>query len=110
MEIDFKDRTLKDLCEQAKLSERKLGTKMARKLRARLADLMAASSVTELPRAGRPHPLKGDRAGKFALDLVHQHRLVFKPAHNPVPRLQDSGIDWSRVTRVYIIWIEDYRG
>ncbi|MBD2542879.1 MULTISPECIES: hypothetical protein [Planktothricoides] len=34
---------------------------MARKLKARLADSIAAANVTEL-QAGRPHPLKGDRA------------------------------------------------
>lgn len=110
MEIDFKDKTLKDLCEQTKLAQRKLGPQMARKLRARLSDLLAASSVTDLPRAGRPHPLTGDRAGQFALDLVHPRRLVFEPAHDPVPQTDDGGIDWSRVTRVCIIWIGDYHG
>lgn len=107
MEIDFKDKTLKDLCEQASLAQRKLGKQMARKLQARLADLMAASAVTELC-AGRPHPLTGDRAGQFALDLVQPQRLVFEPDHNPVPRTEDGGIDWSRVTRVCIIWLGDY--
>lgn len=110
MDINFKDKNLKDLCEQEKMAQRKLGTKMARKLRARLADLMAAPSAADLPRAGRPHPLTGDRVGEFALDLVHPQRLVFKPAHNPVPRSEDGGIDWSRVTRVCIIWIGDYHG
>ena len=90
------------------MAQRKLGQKMARKLRARLSDLMAVSAVTELPRAGRPHPLTGDRAGQFALDLVHPNRLVFEPDHNPVPLTDDGGVDWSRVTRVCIIWIGDY--
>jgi len=110
MEINFKHKKLKDLCEQAQLAQRNLGSKMARKLQARLADLLAAPSVAELPQADRPHPLKGDRAGEFALDLVHPKRLVFEPDHNPVPRKDDGGIDWSRVTRVCIIWIGDYHG
>lgn len=58
MEINFKDKKLKDLCEQAQLAQRNLGSKMARKLQARLADLLAAPSVAELPQAGRPHPLR----------------------------------------------------
>lgn len=107
MEIVFKNKTLKDLSEQTKLAQRKLGQEMARKLRARLADLLAASSVAELS-AGRPHPLTGDRAGEFALDLVHPQRLVFEAAHDPVPQAKDGGTDWSRVTRVCIIWIGDY--
>jgi proteic killer suppression protein len=106
MEINFKDKTLKDLCEQKSLAQRKLGIQMARKLQARLADLMTASVVTELC-AGRPHPLTGDRAGQFALNLVHPQRLVFEPDHSPVPRSESGGIDWSRVTRVCIIWMGD---
>ena len=107
MEINFKDKKLKDLCEQQNLAQRKLGDQMAKKLTARLADLRAASSVTELV-AGHPHPLTGDLAGKFALDLVHPKRLVFEPEHDPIPRTEDGGIDWSQVTRINIIWIGDY--
>lgn len=107
MEIDFKDKELKALCEQEKLAQRKLGKQMAKKLKARLGDLMAVSSVIEL-RAGRPHSLKGDRAGQYALDLVQPKRLVFEPDHDSVPRKEDGGINWSQVTRVRIIWIGDY--
>lgn len=107
MEIRFKDKKLQELCEQERVAKRKLGNNMARKLKARLTNLMVASNVTEL-QAGRPHPLEGDRAGQFALDLVHPQRLVFEPAHETVPRLEDGGIDWSQVTQVCIVWIGDY--
>jgi proteic killer suppression protein len=107
MEISFKDKKLKELCEQESVAQRELGKNMARKLKARLADLIAAANVTEL-QAGRPHPLKGDRAGQFALDLVHPQRLVFEPAHETTPHLEDDGIDWSQVTQICIIWIGDY--
>jgi toxin HigB-1 len=107
MKITFENEDYKTLCEQSNVSQRKLGPKMAKKLRARLAELMAASSVVELC-AGHPHPLKGDRAGQFALDLVHPRRLVFEPDHDPVPLKEDGGIDWSQVTQVCIVWIGDY--
>mgnify|MGYP001810691420 CR=1 FL=1 len=107
MEISFKDKKLKELCEQESAAQRELGKNMARKLKARLADLIAAANVSEL-QAGRPHPLKGDRVGQFALDLVHPQRLLFEPAHETIPRLEDGGIDWSQVTQIYIIWIGDY--
>lgn len=107
MEIDFKDKKLKALCEQEKLAQCQLGKEMARKLKTRVGELMAASSVTELL-AGHPHPLTGDRAGQYALDLVQPKRLMFEPDHEPVPRTKDGGMDWSRVTRVRIIWIGDY--
>lgn len=107
MEISFKTKKLKKLCEQTKLAAKELGPKGAKKLRARMADLAGFLVVTDLC-AGRPHPLTGDRAGQFALDLDHPRRLVFEPDHDPIPRKDDGGIDWSQVTRVRIIWIGDY--
>lgn len=107
MEIDFKDKKLRELCEQQRVAERKLGAACARKLRSRLADLQAANCVTDLV-AGRPHPLGEDRAGQFAVDLEGGRRLVFEPDHNPVPLRDDGGIDWSRVIRVRIVYLGDY--
>jgi len=107
LDLDFPDEGLRRLCEQQRLAVRKLGTPCARKLRRRLADLMAAAHVGELV-AGRPHPLTGEWAGKFALDLHGGVRLVFEPAHEPLPCRQDGAIDWSNVTRVRIVFIGDY--
>ncbi|MBD2455219.1 killer suppression protein HigA [Nostoc sp. FACHB-87] len=107
MEITFSDRKLQNLCEQQNQAQKKLGTNCAKKLRTRLADLAAVSCVTELV-AGRPHPLKGDRAGEFALDLEGGTRLVFKPDNDPVPLTEDESIDWSKVTAVCIVFIGDY--
>jgi len=107
MDIDFKDKKTRELCEQQAIALRKLGAACARKLRSRLADLQAAERVTDLV-AGRPHQLQGVRAGQFALDLVGGRRLVFEPDHQPVPSRDDGGIDWLHVTRIRIIFIGDY--
>jgi toxin HigB-1 len=107
MDVAFGSKGLKDLCEQSKAAQRKLGTASAGKLRSRLADLVAAKAVTDLV-AGRPHPLKGDRAGQFALDLSAGQRLVFEPDHDPIPTRDDDAIDWARVTKVRIVLIGDY--
>ena len=109
MELAFATTSLKELCEQEKLARRELGADSAKKLRARLADLRAAASVTDVV-AGRPHPLSGDRAGEFAVSLAGGHRLVFKPNHDPTPMLDDGGIDWANVTRVTVVFIGDYHG
>jgi proteic killer suppression protein len=107
MEIDFKDKKLRELCEQRVAMERKLGAACARKLRSRLADIQAAACVADLT-AGRPHPLRGERTGQFALDLEGGTRLVFDPDQDPIPCRDDGGIDWSRVTSIRIIYIGDY--
>lgn len=107
MEIRYRDKKLRDLCEKRAIAERKLGADCARKLRVRLTGLEAASSVADLV-AGRPHPLTGDRDGQFALDLTSGYRLVFAPANDPIPRKSDASIEWSRVTIVSIEYIGDY--
>lgn len=107
MEIRFRDKSLSEICQKRAVANKKLGDISARKLRARISDLEAAERVTDL-QAGNPHPLKGDRRGQFALELSGGWRLVFEPANKPVPRKDDSSIDWSRVTIVSIEFIGDY--
>lgn len=107
MEIRYRDKKLRELCERCAVAERKLSADCARKLRVRLAALEAANSVTDLV-AGRPHPLTGDRDGQFAVDLAGGRRLVFAPANNPSPQRPNGSIDWSRVTIVSIEYIGDY--
>lgn len=107
LEIKFKDKKLRELCEKKAAAVKKLGDVSARKLQTRLADMAAASRVTDLV-TGNPHPLKGDRHGQFALDLAGGCRLVFAPANDPVPRREDASVDWSAVTIVCIEYIGDY--
>lgn len=107
MEVRYKDKKIRDLCEKQAVAEKKLGAASARKLKVRLVALEAAARVTDLV-AGNPHPLKGDRIGEFALDLVGGWRLVFAPAHDPCPTRPDGGIEWSQVTIVSIEYIGDY--
>jgi proteic killer suppression protein len=107
MVILFETADLKQLCSEEREANRQLGRPCAKKLVTRLADLRAAQRVTDLV-AGHPHPLKGDRAGQFALDLHGGKRLVFTPAHDPLPLKDDDSIDWSQVTSIRIVFIGDY--
>lgn len=107
MEIRFKEKRVRELCEKQSAAEKKLGSACARKLRTRLSDLEGAKRVSDLV-AGNPHPLKGDRLGQFALDLAGGVRLVFAPDHDPCPTRPDGGIDWSQVTVARIEYIGNY--
>jgi proteic killer suppression protein len=107
LEVRYKDKKIRDLCERQDVAEKKLGAASAGKLKLRLVALEAAARATDLV-AGHPHPLKGNRLGKFALDLAGGWRLVFAPAHDPCPTRPDGGIEWSQVTIVSIEYIGDY--
>jgi len=106
MEITYKNTKLQKLCERESEAKRKLGTDNARKLKARIKNLIDAENVTNLV-AGSPHPLKGDRLGQFALSLVGLTRLVFEPDY-PIPLKEDESINWSEVTKIIIVEIVDY--
>ena len=76
MDILFGSRSLEQLCHDDKLATRRLGAPSARKLRARLDDLLAAASLdyaSKLP--GRFHALTADRKGQFAFHLHGGWRL-----------------------------------
>ena len=76
----------------------------------RLAVLKNARNLSQVParRPERRHMLTGNRQGQYAVDLAHPYRLVFVPNHDPVPRLDDGGVDLERVTAITIIEVVDY--
>jgi toxin HigB-1 len=106
-EIRYGSEEIKQLCTDKRYARGKLSVQGMKKLRTRMADLVAAPTVTELPIAGNPHPLKYDLAGHYAVGLDGGRRLVFKPIE-PAPRNGSGDIEWQRVTRIIITAIEDY--
>ncbi len=107
MEVTFAKPGLKKICEEPRVAARKLGPASAQKLQRRLADLMAAARLGDLP-AGNPHPLKGSRAGQCSVRLAGGDRLVFEPDENPIPVTDDGDTDWKNIVSVRIVFIGDY--
>lgn len=87
------------------------GTDRAKQIRKRLDDLSAAPNLEEMKRLpGKCHELSGDRRGQLSLSVSGNYRLIFEPANDPLPLKPDGGLDWSRVTAVKVIEVEDYHG
>lgn len=109
MDIIFKSKKLEKQCNDFRLLVRQHGQARARKLRQRLDDLLAASSLAEVSKLppARCHELVGDRAGQLSIDLDHPYRLILIPANDPTPLKEDGGLDWSKVTAIEIQGIED---
>jgi len=109
MNIIFKSRGLEKECNQQDLLLRRHGAKRAMLIRRRLDELKAAQTLDImrfLPPA-RCHELKAGRAGELSVDLDHPYRLIFKPDHNPLPTKPDGGLDWTQVTSIRILGVED---
>ena len=110
MEIFYEDRKLEKACKDMSLLERRYGSICAERIQDRLDQFVKAKNLAGLrsaPRA-RCHELKGKRAGTLAVDLEHPYRLIFEPAHDPIPRKPDSGLDWAAVTALRFLSVEDY--
>lgn len=110
MEIHFASRKMQKLCNSEKEMRAKLGTRDAEKLKLRLNELKATTTLEDMRSvpAARCHELSQDRKGQLAVDLVHPKRLIFEPEHNPIPKKDGGGLDWTKVTEIMIREAVDY--
>lgn len=80
MIITYKTRKMEKVCTDAEIARKTFGVEMAEKIRKRIFDITAYSTVEDLidNHVGRCHPLKNNRKGQYAMDLVHPYRLIFE--------------------------------
>jgi hypothetical protein len=107
--IAFSTLKLRSLCESQAKAEHQYGYKVAKQLRARLAELRAVDTVLELP-AGRPREIAGNPHKNYAVNLADGYRLVLGANHTKVPVLESGGIDWAQVSWVMVVRIEVSNG
>ena len=109
MDILFKVRKFEKQCNDFERLKKDHGERRAKLIRRRLDELWAANFLQvmrTLPQS-RCHELKGIRAGQLSVDLDDPYRLIFKVANNPIPTKPDGGLDWTRVTAIEILGVED---
>jgi proteic killer suppression protein len=105
MDIIFKNDRLKKLCNNGAKLIKKFGSRKAKLIGLRLQQLRAVETLADTEKIPqmRCHALREDRAGQFAVDTDHPYRIVFEPANDPIPQLDDGGIDRSKVTAICIL-------
>ena len=110
MDILFKTEKLRDECNNQRLMERRYGQRGAALLRRRLDEFDAAATLADIAKLPAPkcHELKGDRKDQLAVSLEGRKRLIFEVANEPVPRKDDGGLDWTQVTAILVLGVEDY--
>jgi hypothetical protein len=100
MELAFATRSLRALCEDEDRAAGLYGPTVAADLRARLADLRAAATVSDLI-AGNPI-FDGAGDAHLTLTLADTHVLICRVNHRNPARQQDGSPDWTRVRRLLI--------
>lgn len=86
MQIEYKNNSIKKVCTVASVAAKKYGQDMADKIHQRIDEITAADSVEYMIQyhIGRCHPLRQNRQGQYAVDLVHPMRLVFEKKGNEI--------------------------
>ena len=79
LEITYKTKKIEKICTDAKTAEKTYGRNMAEKIQQRIQEIYSADTVEMMVKyhIGRCHPLKQNRKGQYAVDLVHPYRMVF---------------------------------
>jgi proteic killer suppression protein len=100
MELAFRTRKLRTLCQDHDEAVSLLGEPAADVLRTRIADLRAVTYLAELP-AGRPSVVNGDQP-QLRFELRGGWSLLMSVGHQTVPRTQKGDLDQTRVRRVRV--------
>lgn len=109
MDFSFASKRLDKELSDEKTMRRTYGER-ARPLQNRLATLRAAEKLADVPK-GPPdwlEQLRADRDEQFSVVLTRNWRLIFEVDHDPIPRLDDGGIDLERVTAIRLLEVVDY--
>lgn len=69
-----------------KRSRKKIWLSNGEKIYQRIDEIDASDTVEEMVQyhIGRCHPLKGNRKGQYAMDLVHPYRLIFEQIEDEI--------------------------
>jgi proteic killer suppression protein len=110
VQIFFPTTGLKKLCNDDRLLQKKFGVNGMKKIRQRLDEFEAASTLADIGKLPGPRceELKGNRAGELSVRAHDGMRIIFRPFHSPIPAKPDGGLDWAAVTSIQVTSIEDY--
>ena len=100
MELAFRTRSLRTVCQDHEQAVRMMGVSAADVLRTRIADLRAATYLAELP-AGRPDVINGDRP-QLRFELSEGWSLLMRVGHETVPLTEEGELDQARVRRALV--------
>ncbi len=106
MELAFAERELREQCLNELKAVQKLGLRAAGKLKQRLADIAAASAVSDLLGFAGNLRQHHDHQTQIVVDLTDGWQLFFASGHVESRTLDNGEIDWARTRRIKILRLE----
>ena len=108
MELSYKNNKLKKSLTTDK-GLLKLNSRLAKNIKQRRIQLESADNlevISKLP-VLRLHQYKGNRKGTWSIDIQENWRILFEINQDPIPTLEDGGVDLKAITIISIESVED---
>jgi plasmid maintenance system killer protein len=109
MKVFYSNKKLLTMCTELQKAQKKYNKNAAETLFKRVEQLENAPRLESLRGIGKLEQLRHVE-NLFSMRLDMQFRLEFKCANEPIGRLPDGSIDWSKVTEIEIMRISDHYG
>lgn len=108
MELEYKNNKLKKSLTTDKGLSKSYG-QLSKKLKQRITQLESADNLLAISKIPvlRLHQYQGKEAGTWSIDIKDNWRLLFEIREDPIPTLEDGGVDLEQVTVIGIKEISD---
>lgn len=103
MDITFKTKEIRSICENSDIAEERFGKEVAKSLRTRLADLSAAPYLNHMP---TDYLREGNSPGVYLIDLYENFTLGLTIKQFNDSYMVNDEIDSGKVYRIMILSIE----
>lgn len=106
--ITFQSKKLRTICESMHEANEIFGDKVASRLRSRLSDLSVTDNILLLP-VGSPEVCFEDGEECITITILGDVKMGFVCGNTVQPKNQDNTINWSRVSRIRLVFIGDVK-
>ena len=108
MELSYKNNKLKKSLTTDKGIAKGYGT-IAKKVKLRITQLINADNLEVISKLQvlRLHQHIGKGKGTWSIDIQENWRILFEVNQDPIPTLEDGGIDLKAITIISIESVED---
>ena len=108
MKLSYRTNKLEKSLTTDKGLAKTFGT-MAKKTKQRITQLESADNLEDISKlsALRLHPYQGDKKGIWSIDIHKNWRILFEIDQEPIPALEDGGVDLYAITIINIVSVED---
>lgn len=108
MELSYKNNKLKKSLTTDK-GLLKLNSRLAKKIKQRRIELESADNLEVISKLKvlRLHQYKGKGKGTWSIDIQENWRILFIINQDPIPTLEDGGVDLKAITIISIESVED---